>query len=163
LKLVENFARPGGNATGTTTYSSDLLGRRLQILKETFPGLARLAQLVYPAAPTARLHIEMTRAAAAELGLLVQIFEVRALDQLEQTFDAMAAAGMQAVTVNSEGLPFQGRAIIPKIALARRLALCAYSRETFEHGALMSYGAESVALVRRATVYADKILKGSKP
>jgi putative ABC transport system substrate-binding protein len=75
----------------------------------------------------------------------------------------MARAGMQAITVNPEGLAFQGRAIIPKLALARRLALCAYSRETFEFGALMSYGVDQRAICRRAAVYVDKILKGTKP
>jgi putative tryptophan/tyrosine transport system substrate-binding protein len=163
MKLVESFARPGGNVTGLSTYSSDIVGRRLQLLKETIPGLSRFAQFVNPNAQSSRLHIEMTRAAAAELGLTVQTFEARSLDELERAFDAMAAAGMQAVTVNQEGLPFQGRALIAKLALARRLALCAYSRETFEPGALMSYGTDQIAVCRRAALYVDKILKGAKP
>ena len=136
-KLVENFARPGGNVTGLSTYASDVVGRRLQLLRELIPGLLRVAQLVNPNSPASRLHIELTQAAAAELGLTVQRFEARLLGELEPTVDAMARAGMQAITVNPEGLAFQGRAIIPKLALARRLALCAYSRETFEFGALM--------------------------
>jgi putative ABC transport system substrate-binding protein len=163
MKLVESFARPGGNVTGLSTYSSDIVGRRLQLLKETIPGLTRFAQFVNPNAQSSRLHIEMTRAAAAELGLTVQTFEARSLDELERAFDAMAAAGVQAVTVNPEGLPFQGRALIAKPALARRLALCAYSRETFEPGALMSYGTDQIAVCRRAALYVDKILKGTKP
>ena len=77
--------------------------------------------------------------------MTIQRFETRLLDELEPTFDAMANAGMQAVTLNPEGLAFQGRVIIPKLALARRLALCAYSRETFETGALMSYGTDQRA------------------
>jgi putative tryptophan/tyrosine transport system substrate-binding protein len=163
MKLVESFARPGGNVTRLSTYSSDIVGRRLQLLKETIPGLTRFAQFVNPNAQSSRLHIEMTRAAAAELGLTVQTFEARSLDELERAFDAMAAAGVQAVTVNPEGLPFQGRALIAKLALARRLALCAYSRETFEPGALMSYGTDQIAVCRRAALYVDKILKGTKP
>jgi len=162
-KLVENFARPGGNVTGLSTYASDVVGRRLQLLKEIIPGLSRVAQLVNPNSPASRLHIELTQAAAAELGLTVQRFEARSLDELEPTVDAMARAGMQAITVNPEGLAFQGRAIIPKLALSRRLALCAYSRETFEPGALMSYGVDQRAICRRAAVYVDKILRGTKP
>jgi putative ABC transport system substrate-binding protein len=75
----------------------------------------------------------------------------------------MAAARMQAVTVNQEGLAFQARELIAKLALLRRLALCAYSRETFEPGAFMSYGTDHRAICRRAAVYVDKILKGNKP
>jgi len=163
LKLVDSFAKPGGNATGTSNYSSEVIGRGLQILKETIPGLLRVAQLVNPNAPTAPMHVELTRSAAAELGLAVQIFEAQSLADLGPTFDAIARAGMQAVTVNPEGLAFQGRAIIPKLALARGIALSAYSRETFEPGALMSYGADSLASIRSAVVYADKILKGAQP
>jgi putative ABC transport system substrate-binding protein len=162
-KLVESFARPGGNVTGLSTYASDVVGRRLQLLKEIVPGLSRVAQLVNPNSPASRLHIELTQAAAAELGLTVQRFEARQLDELESTLDAMNRADMQAIAVNPEGLPFQGRVIIPKLALARHLALCAYSRETFEPGALMSYGVDQRAICRRAAVYVDKILKGTKP
>jgi putative tryptophan/tyrosine transport system substrate-binding protein len=64
-KLVESFARPGGNATGLSTFAADLVGRRLQVLKEMIPGLSRFAQLVNPNAPASRMNIEMTRAAAA--------------------------------------------------------------------------------------------------
>jgi len=162
-KLVDSFARPGGNVTGLSTYASDVVGRRLQLLKEIVPRLSRVAQLVNPNSPASRLHIELTQAAATELGLTVQRFEARSLDELEPTLDAMAHAGMQGIAVNPEGLAFQGRAIIPKLALARRLALCAYSKETFEHGALMSYGVDQRAICRRAAVYADKILRGAKP
>ena len=161
--LVESFARPGGNVTGLSTYASDVVGRRLQILKEIIPGLSYVAQLVNPNSPASRLHIELTQTAATELGLTVRRFEARLLGELEPTLDAMANAGMQAIMVNPEGLPFQGRAIIPKLALARRLALCAYSRETFESGALMSYGVDQQAICRRAAIYVDKLLKGAKP
>jgi putative ABC transport system substrate-binding protein len=163
-KLVNNFARPGGNATGLANYSSEIIGRRLQLLREIIPGLSQVAQLVNPNALISRLHIEETRAAATKLGLTIQTFEARTLDELEPRFDAMANAHMQAVIVHaSEGIPFQGREIIPKLALARRLALCAFSRETFEPGALMSYGTDQVMNVRRGAGYVDKILKGAKP
>ena len=163
-KLVASFPRPGGNVTGLSTFAADLVGRRLQVLKEMIPGLSRVAQLVNPNAQASRMNIEVIRAAAAELGLAVRMFEARSLDQLEPTFDAIARAGMQAVTVSQgEGLPFQGRHIIAELAIAHRLALCAFSRETFEPGALMAYGTDHIALIRRAGVYVDKILKGAKP
>ena len=70
---------------------------------------------------------------------------------------------MQAVTPVQGGLFFQARAFIPKLAIARRLPMLAYSRETFEYGALVSYAADQVEMCRRSAVYANKILKGAKP
>jgi ABC-type uncharacterized transport system substrate-binding protein len=162
-KLVDSLARPSGNVTGLTNFVSDVVGRRLQLLKELIPELSRVGQLVNPNAAAARLNIELTRAAASRLGFAVQLFEARSVEELEPAFDAVAAAGMQAVTVNPEGLAFQARELIAKLALARRLALCAYSRETFEPGAFMSYGTDHLAICRRAAVYVDRILKGTKP
>jgi putative tryptophan/tyrosine transport system substrate-binding protein len=162
-KLVGSLARPSGNVTGLTNFVSDVVGRRLQLLKELIPELSRIGQLVNPNAAAARLNIELTREAAARLGFAVQLFEARSVEELERAFDTMAAAGMQAVTVNPEGLAFQARELIAKLALARQLALCAYSRETFEPGAFMSYGTDHLAICRRAAVYVDRILKGTKP
>jgi putative tryptophan/tyrosine transport system substrate-binding protein len=70
---------------------------------------------------------------------------------------------MQAVVAVQGGTAFQGRALIPKLALSRGIAMCAYSRETFEHGALVSYAPDHVEMCRRSAVFADKILKGAKP
>jgi putative tryptophan/tyrosine transport system substrate-binding protein len=76
----------------------------------------------------------------------------------------MAKAGMQAVTINPDGLIYQGKAIIAKMAIARRMALAAYSRETFDAGALMSYGPDNIAACHRAAVLVNKILKeGVRP
>jgi putative ABC transport system substrate-binding protein len=163
IRLVDSVARPSGNVTGLTNFVADVVGRRLQLLKELMPELSRVGQLVNPNAAAARLNIELTRDAAARLGFAVQLFEARSVEELERAFDGMAVAGMQAVTVNPEGLAFQARELIAKLALLRRLALCAYSRETFEPGAFMSYGTDHLAICRRAAVYVDKILRGNKP
>jgi putative ABC transport system substrate-binding protein len=163
LKLVDSLAHPGGNATGLSSFGRDLAGKRLQFLKETVPRLSRVALLVNPNERSARMFIDVFQSAAAELGLVVQAFEAHSLEELEPAFDAMARAGMQALTISSGGLVFQGRAIIPKLAIARRLPLSAYSRETFETGALMSYGPDQQEMCRRSAVYVDKILKGAKP
>jgi putative ABC transport system substrate-binding protein len=163
LKLVDSLARPGGNATGLSNFGRDLVGKRLQFLKETVPGLSRVALLVNPDQQSTHIYIQETQAAAAELGLVVQIFEARSLKELELTFDGIAAVGIQAMITASGGTAFQYRAIIPKLAIAHRVAFSAFSRETFEDGALMSYGADQLEMCRRAAVYVDKILKGAKP
>jgi len=163
-KLVDNLAKPGGNATGVTNFGPELIGKRLQLLNETIPRLSRVALLINPQSQISRLYIDYTQAAAAARGLLSQTFEVRSLDDLEPAFDAMAIAGMQAVTMNPDGLIYQGKAITAKLAIARRMALAAYSRETFDAGALMSYGPDNIAACHRAAFLVNKILKeGARP
>jgi ABC-type uncharacterized transport system substrate-binding protein len=163
LKLVDSLAHPGGNATGLSNFGRDLAGKRLQYLKDTIPKLSRVALLVNPNERSARIYIEVFQATAGEIGLVVQVFEARSLEEFEPAFDAMTRAGVQAVIPAQGGLMFQGRAIVPKLAIAHRLPLIASSRETFEPGALMSYGPNGQESCRRSAVYVDKILKGAKP
>jgi len=163
MKLVQSIARPGGNITGLSNFGREVAGKRLQLLKEIVPGLSRLALLINSDQPTTRVFVEVMQTAAEQLGLILQTFDTRSLDEIEPAFDAMTRAGMQAVTPVQGGLFFQARAVIPKLAIARRLPMLAYSRETFEYGALVSYAADQVEMCRRSAVYADKILKGAKP
>jgi putative ABC transport system substrate-binding protein len=162
-KLVDSLGRPGGNVTGLANFSSDLIGKRLQFLKEAIPRLSRVALLVNPDSQISRRYIEAAQAAAPSLGFAINTFEVRSLDEFEPAFDAMTKAGVQAVNINADGLIYQGKESIAKLALARRMALIAYSRETFEAGALMSYGPDNIAATHRAAAFVDKILKGAKP
>jgi putative tryptophan/tyrosine transport system substrate-binding protein len=163
MKMVNSIARPGGNITGLSNFGRDVAGKRLQLLKEIMPNLSRVAMLTNPDQATTGVFVETMQAAARELGLELRTFEVRKLDEIPAAFDAMAAASMQAVTPVQGGLFYQARAMIPKLALERRLPMLAYSRETFEHGALVSYAADQIEMCRRSAVYADKILKGAKP
>jgi putative tryptophan/tyrosine transport system substrate-binding protein len=163
LKLVANLARPGGNITGLANFTAELIPKRLELLKDIVPGLSRVALLANVNAKITGLYISLSQTAAAQLGLTIQTFEVRSPDDLEPAFDAMVNAGMQAVTSNADGLGFTHREPIAKFALARRLPLAGFSRETLVKGALISYGVESAALCRRVAVYVDKILKGATP
>ena len=162
-KFVMSLARPGGNATGLTHFAADLIGKRLEFLRETSPGLARVALLVNPDTEVARLYTNVTDSIAQKLGLSNHTFSARSRDELEPAFDAMVKMGMQAVTINSEGLAYQQREFIAQLAIARRLPLSVWSRETLEAGALMSYGADQPAMCRRSAAFVDKILKGAKP
>jgi ABC-type uncharacterized transport system substrate-binding protein len=162
-KLVDSLGRPGGNVTGLANFSADLIGKRLQLLKETLPRLSRVALLVNPDSQISRRYIEAAQVAAPALGLTIQTFEVRLLDEFEPAFDAMARAAMQAVSINADGLIYQAKEMVAKLALARRMALVAYSRETFDAGALMSYGPDNIQATHRAAALVDKILKGAKP
>lgn len=162
-KFVISLARPGGNATGLTHFAADLIGKRLEFLKETVPRLARTALLVNPDTQVAHLYADVTNTMAAKLGLSNHVFTARSREELEPAFNAMVKVGMQAVTINSEGLAYQQREYIANLAIARRLPLSVWSRETLEAGALMSYGADQPAMCRRAAVFVDRILKGAKP
>jgi putative ABC transport system substrate-binding protein len=161
--FVESLARPGRNMTGLSNFGADIVLKRLELLKEMVPGLRRAALLVNSDTQVATLYKRATESAASELGLENHTFDARSLDELHQAFDAMLKSGMQAVTVNGEGLVYQQRDKVARMALERRLPLCVWSRETFEAGALMSYGTDQAAMCRRAPVFVDKILKGAKP
>jgi putative ABC transport system substrate-binding protein len=163
MELVPNLARPGGNITGLSNFGRETAGKRLQLLKEVVPNLSRVALLINPDQQGTGPYVDAFRSAADQLRLVLQAFEARSSQEFEPAFDAMVGAGMQAMTPAQGGLFFQGRAILPKLALARRMPMCAYSRETFEYGALVSYGPDQLEICRRSAVYVDKILKGAKP
>jgi putative ABC transport system substrate-binding protein len=162
-KLVSSIARPGGNVTGLSLFASELIGKRLQLLKEALPGLSRVAQLVNPLAQISRLYVDLTQTAADQLGLTLKRFEASSRDELEPTFTAMARADMQAVLTNSDGLAYAQRELIGQLSLKNRLAAAVYVREVLTPGTLLSYGADALEICRRAAVYVDRILKGEKP
>jgi putative tryptophan/tyrosine transport system substrate-binding protein len=161
--FVESLGRPGRNMTGLSHFGTDIVLKRLQFLAEMVPDLRRVALLVNPDTEVAPLYKRVTETAAADLGLENHTFEARSAGELERALDAMTQAGMQAVTINGEGLAYQHRTNIAKMAVDRRLPLGVWSRETFKAGALMSYGTDQVAMCRRAPAFVDKILKGAKP
>jgi putative ABC transport system substrate-binding protein len=163
LGLVDNLARPSGNVTGISNSVADLIGKRLELLKEIVPGLTRHALLINANAQIARQYQEATIAAAANLGLSVRTFEWRLLEQLEPAIKAMSEAGMQSLTTNPDGLAFTYREAVAKTAISYRLPLSVWSRPTLRAGALMSYGTDTDAVCYRAAHYVDKILKGGKP
>jgi putative ABC transport system substrate-binding protein len=162
-KLVDSLAQPGGNTTGLSNFAPELSGKRLQILKEIIPGLARVGFLFNANDQSSRPYMDGTQAAATELGLTTQTFEWHSVNDLGPAFDAMKRAGVQAFTTDPDGLAFTHRALIAQIALARNLPLSVWSREALKAGALMSYSADHDAICHHAAVYVDKILKGAKP
>ena len=163
MGLIDSLSRPGGNATGFSSVGKDVVGKRMEFLKEAWPGLSRVGLLINPEEQTSQFYIGEFQAAAAQLGLTLQTFQARSLAELEPAFDAMSRAGTQALNLTHGGIGFQAREIAPQLAKARGIAVCAYSRETFEHGALMSYGADQIDICRRSATYADRIIKGTKP
>ena len=162
-KLVNNLARPEANVTGLSNSASDIIGKRLELFKEVIPGLSRVALLVNSNSPLAAGYERAVQAASASLGLSGKAFTWRAPDELNSVFAAMKDAGIQAVMFNPDGGAFTYRELIAKLALAKGLPLSAYSRQTLNAGALMSYGVDHDAICYRVAVYVDKLLKGAKP
>jgi putative tryptophan/tyrosine transport system substrate-binding protein len=161
---IASLAQPGGNLTGLNTFSIELYGKRLELLKELVPQVARIAALANPAFPgTARAMLEVQRAAQA-LGVQLHIVEVRSPDAFEHAFAAITSAGIDALLVLTDPLTFE-RHVSAIIALARQTRLPAMYpwRAYVEAGGLMVYGASLPDIHRRAAYYVDRILKGTKP
>jgi putative ABC transport system substrate-binding protein len=162
-KLVESIRHPGGNATGLTNFGLELVGKRLEYLKEINPQLTKVAMIINPTNPISNFYVEQSNAAGPKLGLTCKPYDVGKLDDIERTFDAMVADRMEAVMFNAESLFYLGKRKIAELALARKLPCCGYVKEVLDVGVLISYGADQRLIARRTAYYVDRILKGEKP
>ena len=163
--LIETLARPGGNVTGITNISTGgLVGKRLELLKETVPELTRLAVLYDPTIPgparEAKVDIPV---AALALRLTVQPWEVRSMDDFDKVFAAIGKQRQDGLYVSGGPLNRDNRKRIAGFALKSRLPSVYQGREHVDAGGLMYYGADLADSYRRITWYVDKILKGAKP
>jgi len=160
--LVSSLARPGGNVTGLTNISSELGGKRLELLKEILPRLDRVALLV---TELESLAIKEIKDAAPSFQVQVQILEVRIADDIEKAFEAAikGRAGALAVISEGSGLLLRNRKQIADLAVKHRLPTIYPQILYMSSGGLMSYSANEVDMYRRAAIYVDKILKGRKP
>jgi putative ABC transport system substrate-binding protein len=163
--LVESLARPGGNVTGLTLLSRELGGKRLELLKEAVPKLARVAVLYDPAVPGNVLQVkENLPVAARALGLTVRSWEVRDADGFERVFAALNKERPDGLYVPVAGpLMFANQKRIADFALKSRLPSMYGRREFVDAGGLMYYGADLADSYRRVAYYVDRILKGAKP
>jgi putative tryptophan/tyrosine transport system substrate-binding protein len=162
-KLVESIRHPGGNATGLTNFGLELVGKRLEYLKEINPQLTKVAMIVNPTNPISAFYIKQANEAGLKLGLSCKPYDVGTRDGFEGAFDAMVADGMEAVVFNAESLFYVARQRIAELALARKLPTCGYVKEVLEAGLVISYGADQRQIARRTAYYVDRILKGENP
>jgi ABC-type uncharacterized transport system substrate-binding protein len=161
--LVESLARPGGNVTGITNLSIDLGGKRLELLKEAVPKVARIAVLYDPVTPGGVRELkEVLPVAARALGLTIQPWEVRDADGFERVFAALNKERPGGLYVTSGPLMNANQKRIVGFALKSRLPSVYNGREYVDAGGLMSYGADLADIYRRAATYVDRILKGAK-
>jgi putative tryptophan/tyrosine transport system substrate-binding protein len=161
--LVASLAHPGRNVTGLTLLAQDLDGKRLELLKEAVPTLARVAVLLNAANPGSVHSLSDTQKAAQTLGLQLQILQVRGPDEFEGAFAAATTEHADGLIQLSDAMLFQNRARFVDLAAKHRLPAIYEVKGFAEVGGLMSYGPNIPDQYRRAATYVDKILKGAKP
>jgi putative ABC transport system substrate-binding protein len=162
--LVESLARPGGNVTGITNIGSQLAGKRLELLKEAVPKLARVAVLYDPGNPSQVREVkELLPVAARALKLTLQLWEVRGADDFDNVLAAMRKQRPDGLYVSGGPLTFTNHKRIAGFAIKSRLPSLYNDKEAVEAGGLMSYGADRADSYRRVAYFVDRILKGAKP
>ncbi len=161
-KLVASLARPGGNLTGFTSGTPELSGKLLELIRESVPGLSRLAVLSTES-PSARLGLAETEIAAKALGLTLLVYTVREPADFAPAFAAMVSAGAQGLIMLADTMIGQHRERLVRLTAEHRLPAASFDRGFVTGGGLMSYSPNYSDLFRRAAVYVDKILKGARP
>jgi putative ABC transport system substrate-binding protein len=162
-ELVASLARPGGNATGLTSISPELEGKRLQLIKETLPNVARLAVLWNPANAYQIRDEKEVQAAAAALGVPLLSLPVRRAEELDPGLNAILTERADAVLILADRVFLHNRRRIADFLSEHRLPSMSAYRELAEAGGLMSFGPSYTGMHRQAARYVDQILKGAKP
>jgi putative ABC transport system substrate-binding protein len=161
--FVSSLAQPGGNITGLTIMAQDLDGKRLELLKEALPKVARVAFLWQSSGSRGNLALTEMEAPAKALGVKLLSLDVRRTDDFESAFAGAKRDGAQAlITTSSPVINTQQRQVLD-FAAKNRLPAIYPSNDFVEAGGLMSYGADQVEPYRRIASMVDKILKGTKP
>jgi putative ABC transport system substrate-binding protein len=160
--LVVSLAKPNGNFTGLTNLDSELHGKRLELLKESFPRVSRVAVL-WPRAPQQKQTLKDIEAVTQGLGIETQSLAAGTLDDLEHALSEINRKSPDALLVARSQVIVTHRERIIVLATKKRLPTIFAEREFADIGGLMSYGADIRDLYRRAATYVDKILKGANP
>jgi putative ABC transport system substrate-binding protein len=163
LGLVGSLSRPGGNVTGLSYLGEEIPAKRLHLLKELVPGLARVGVLRNLLNPMHPILWKATEVAAQRLGVALEAVEVRGPEDFAATFATFKQRNAQALLTFDDAFTFTYRSRITALAASSRLPAAYGFREFPDEGGLMSYGPNAVFLFRRAATFVDKILKGAKP
>jgi len=158
--FVTSLAQPGGNTTGLSILQAELSGKRLELLKEAFPQISRLA-ILFPSGSEKSMNEQ--KLAAQVLGIRLVLLPVRRLDDIEAAFTTVIKEGAHALLTNPSPRFASARERIVDFAVKNRLPAMYYGPEFVDAGGLMSYGPSYTDMHRRAATYVDKILKGKKP
>ena len=160
-RMVASLAKPGGNITGFTGTHADLMGKRLELLRETLPHLTRIALLAHAANPGNAEYMRQAHDAARAIGIVVQHVVVRDVGDLERAFGE--ARGATALVQLDDVLFTSHRKKVVDLAAQHRLPMMYGFREFVEAGGLMAYGPDLPDLYRRAATYIHRIINGVSP
>jgi putative ABC transport system substrate-binding protein len=160
--LVSNLARPEANVTGSTFFLPELNAKRLEVLKEAYPNISHPTALSNPDNPVSRPIIPAMQSAATALGLTLGFTRIQVPSEFDRAFQAMAGSPIDSVVVTEDGEFAPNFRTIAALALENKLPSIG-AKEYGEAGGLIGYGANILALYRRAAYFVDRILKGAKP
>ncbi len=160
--LVASLPRPGGNITGSTYFLPQLMAKRLELLKEAMPQIARVAILVKPDNPLFKSTLPVLESAANSLKIELQQFDAHSPGEFEMAFSAMARSCIDAIVIQEDAVFLGNLRAIADLA-ARQSLPFAGSSEFAEAGALIGYGVDFLEMCRRAAVFVDKIVRGARP
>jgi putative tryptophan/tyrosine transport system substrate-binding protein len=161
--LVASLAKPGGNVTGQSFMAGTLAAKRLELLKEVMPKLARVMVLTYSPDPISAPQLRALQDAAGRLGVQLRVQEVRAVADIAPAFGAGLKESPEAMLLTSESIFLSNRARVLELLAQHRLPGVFPWRQYSEGGALMSYVQEYAEMYQNAATYVDRILKGAKP
>jgi putative tryptophan/tyrosine transport system substrate-binding protein len=163
LGIVASLGHPGGNVTGVTLYSSELSGKRVEVLKQAVPGIARVAVLGNGSSPLTQLLWQQTQMAAQLARLDARLFTVQEPNELSAAFETMVQDGANGVVILSDSVFNSVRRTIIALATTHRLPAVYEAREYVVDGGLISYGPNIAEMSRRSAAVVNKVLKGAKP
>jgi putative ABC transport system substrate-binding protein len=161
--IVASFARPGGNITGVTTFSTELTAKRIELLKELIPHLARVALLHNMSNPAVPPEWQETKTAARSLGLQAELLDVRSQGDLGRAFELAVRQHVDALVIGADGLTQLHQQTIVDLVARNRLPAAYPAREFVEAGGLIAYAVNYPDLYFRVASFVDKIFKGAKP
>jgi putative tryptophan/tyrosine transport system substrate-binding protein len=161
--LVSSLARPGGNLTGLSSIAPDLEGKRLQLLREVVPALSHVAMFVNSLNPFHVSSMKQARAAAQAMGIKLQLHDIPKSEDLDDAFAAIRKERPDALLILADRVFLHNRQRMMDFTNEQRLPNVNAYKELVEVGGLMSYGPSYEDMHKRAAIYVDKILKGTKP
>jgi ABC-type uncharacterized transport system substrate-binding protein len=161
--FIATVARPGGNITGLSMMSPEVVAKQLELLRQVVPTISRVVVLANPANPGNAGQLRQAEVAAKTLGMRIQSLGAQSPSEIDRAFAAMTRERAGALLVLLDPILFREREQIADLAARSHLPAMYALRQHVDAGGLMAYGADIFDLYRRAAIYVDKILKGAKP